>query len=96
MRHYLSFHYGPVVRDGQGNIDRSPENPVILRICNTNRPGEPAHLHYKRPHPAPYYTQSQVEGLTLTDVDMFSFVNGVFKSRAETIEMPEAMGFVLR
>ncbi|HWY56900.1 MAG TPA: hypothetical protein VNZ03_20705 [Terriglobales bacterium] len=96
-RHYFSFHYGPIVRTGKnGNPDRDASNPLVLRICNSNKSGDPPHLHYKLPHPAPYYEQGRVDGLVLEDVDMFQFVKAVFRSRAEKVDMDKAMGFTLR
>jgi len=97
LRSYFSFHYGPIVRvDKNGNIERDPSNPLELRICKSNKSCEPSHLHYKKPHPAPHYEQSRVDGLVLNEVDMFQFVKAVFRSRAEKIELDEAMGFTLR
>jgi hypothetical protein len=94
-RHYLSFHYGPIARrDSNGNIDRDSNNPLIIRICRNNK--EPAHLHYKNPHPAPHFEQSQVDGLVLEEADMFPFVRAVFRARAEKIELSEALGFITR
>ncbi len=96
-RDYLSFHYGPIINvDDNGKIDRSSSNPLVLRICKSGKSCEPPHLHYKKPHPAPHYEQSKVEGLALEDVDMFQFVEAVFRARKEGIELDAAMGFKLR
>ena len=62
----------------------------VLSLAN------PIHLHYMKPHPEPHYEQGRVEGLQLDSVDAFQFVNGVFRSRTEKIEICEAMGFTLR
>ena len=94
VRHFFSFDYGPIAgKDAKGNIDRSPRNPLVLRICKNNR--EPAHLHFKHPHPHPHYEQNRIQGLVLDNVDMFQFVKAV-RSRAEGIELDRAMGFALR
>jgi len=95
VRHYFSFHYGPIVsRNPEGKIDRSSTNALVLRICKNGR--EPIHLHFKTPHPAPHYEQGKVEGLVLEKVDMFQFVKAVFRSRAEGIDLDKAMGFTLK
>jgi hypothetical protein len=95
LRHYFSFHYGPIVdRDANGKIDRSHSNALVLRICKNGR--EPLHLHFKKPHPAPHYEQGKVVGLVLENVDMFQFVKAVFRSRAEGIDLDKAMGFTLK
>ena len=96
-RDYFSFHYGPIVHvDANGKIDRDPSNALVLRICKSTKSCEPPHLHYKKPHPAPHYEQNRVEGLVLEDVDMFRFVEAVFRARKEGIELDAAMGFRLR
>lgn len=96
-RDYLSFHYGPITQvDANGKIDRSPSNALVIRICKSTKSCEAPHLHYKKPHPAPHYEQSKVEGLVLEGVDMFQFVEAVFRARKEGIELDAAMGFKLR
>jgi hypothetical protein len=91
-RHYLSFHYGPIVRvDNGGNIERDQNNPLMIRICKS-KDGIP-HLHYRHPHPFPDYKQSQIDGLVLEDVDMFQFVQAVFRSRSNNEELHVTMGF---
>lgn len=95
-RDYFSFHYGPIVNvDASGKIDRNPSNALVLRICKSARSCEPPHLHYKKPHPAPHYEQGKVQGLVLEDVDMFRFVEAVFRARKDGIELDAAMGFKL-
>jgi hypothetical protein len=95
VRHFFSFHYGPIVRrDANGKIDRSHSNALVLRICKNGR--DPLHLHFKQPHPAPHYEQGKVVGLVLEKVDMFQFVKAVFCSKAEGIDLDNAMGFTLK
>ena len=78
--------------DSNGKIDRNQNNPLIIRICKPSGV-LPPHLHYRNPHPFPDYKQSQLNGLTLVDVDMFQFVNGIFRARSEHVEPHIAMGF---
>ena len=93
QRHIFTFHYGPIIsEDANGNIDRHHNDPVLIRF--DKKGGEPPHLHYRNPEP--HYDQSRVEGLVLDDVDMFQFVDAVFRVRSGTTDFHDVMGFTLK
>jgi hypothetical protein len=92
-RHLFTFHYGPIVRrDSDGKIDRHHTDPVLIRF--DKKAAEAPHLHYLAPEP--HYGQDQVNGLALDNVDMFQFINAVFRVRQGITEFPNALGFTLR
>ncbi|MGH9740877.1 MAG: hypothetical protein ACRD51_00850 [Candidatus Acidiferrum sp.] len=77
-RIYVAYHYGEIVNR---NMDGLPgylsADPVDIRIDSSC---SPIHLHYNAPNP--HYPNDSVQGLDLDDMDMFTFVNGIFKHRS--------------
>ena len=77
-RVYVAYHYGDIVnRDSDGLPGYLGSDPVDIRIDDSCGP---IHLHYKAQNP--HYPKEKVEGLQLDDMDMFQFVNGIFKHRS--------------
>jgi hypothetical protein len=63
-------------------------DPVDIRIDNGC---SATHLHYRSPNP--HHPQSSVKGLVLDDLDMFTFVKGVFQHRKTQKPLDEVLGF---
>lgn len=77
----VAYHYGDIVRrNPEDNLPAyldTGTDPVNIRIDNS---GAPIHLHFLAQNP--HHPQSVIEGWDLEAVDMFEFVNGIFKHRA--------------
>lgn len=92
-RHQFTLHYGPIVAwKTSGEVQPHHTDPVIIRI--DLGPNGPTHLHYGDPEP--HYYQDELEGIDLVDVDMFAFIEAIFKSRAEGTEVRNILGFRIR
>jgi hypothetical protein len=76
-RQAFAFHYGPIgAVTPDGIPDRKSNDPVDLRIDNS---GAPAHMHLRAPQP--HIGQERVDGLEMEDLDIFTFVRGIFSHR---------------
>lgn len=88
----FAYHYGPVVRVGADGVpERDSADPVDIRIDNARGP---AHLHFGSPNP--HYQQSEVEGLQLGRVDMFTFLKAILRHRSANCTIEKALGFRIR
>jgi hypothetical protein len=85
------YHYGALVGIGKdGNPTYNPKNPVDIRIDNINRP---YHMHFGAPDP--HHDQSVIKGLTLEDMDMFEFLNGIIRHRSNNKPLNKIFGFTI-
>ncbi len=91
-RIYVARHYGQIVsRSDDGLPGYLPADPVDIRIDDTCGP---IHLHYNAPNP--HHPQASIEGLDLDDLDMFTFVNGIFKHRSTNKPLDRIFKFKIR
>jgi hypothetical protein len=91
-RVYVAFHYGEIVNRGSDGLPgHKPANPVDIRIDDSC---SPIHLHYKAPNP--HHPNDSVEGIDLDDMDMFTFVDGIFKHRSKKKSLDAIFGFKIR
>jgi hypothetical protein len=95
----FAFHYGPLVRfeggggpaiDALGTPRYEAADPVDIRIDTCSK-GMEAHLHYQKQNP--HYSQTQVSGLDLSTLDIFTFLRAIIKHRANGIPLDRVLGF---
>jgi hypothetical protein len=88
-RDYFAYHYGQMVNvTDEGLAGFKSSDPVDIRIDNGCAP---AHLHFGSPQP--HHSQSAVKGLVLNELDMFTFVKGIFHHRKTQKPLDEVFGF---
>lgn len=91
-RVYVAYHYGEIVTRGPDGLPGYlAADPVDIRIDDSCGP---IHLHYNSPNP--HHSNESVENLDLDDMDMFTFVNGIFKHRAKKKPLHTIFGFRIR
>lgn len=91
-RVYVAYHYGKIVnRDSNGLPGYLASDPVDIRIDDSCGP---IHLHYNAQNP--HHPKDAVVGLDLDDMDMFMFVNGIFKHRAKKKPLDAVFKFKIR
>jgi hypothetical protein len=91
-RVYVAYHYGEIVMRGSDNLPGYlPADPVDIRIDDSCGP---IHLHYSAPNP--HHSQVSVQGLDLDDMDMFTFVNNIFKHRLTKKPLDTIFKFKIR
>jgi hypothetical protein len=91
-RVYVAHHYGDIVkRTSDGSPAYLGSDPVDIRIDDSC---SAIHLHYKSQNP--HYPNSAVEGLDLDDMDMFTFVKGIFKHRSTKKSLDAIFKFKIR
>jgi hypothetical protein len=85
----VAYHYGQIVNKGADGLPGYlGSDPVDIRIDDSC---SPIHLHYNSQDP--HHSNDSVKGLDLDDMDMFTFVNGIFKHRANKKPLHIVFGF---
>lgn len=85
----VAYHYGDIARrTSDGLPGHLGKDPVDIRIDDSC---SPIHLHYNSQNP--HHPDASVKGLDLEDLDMFTFVNGIFKHRAKKKPLHVVFGF---
>ncbi len=88
----VALHYGEIVnRAGDGLPGYLASDPVDIRIDDSCGA---IHLHYLAQNP--HHPNASVEGLDLDDMDMFTFVNGIFKHRLTKKPLDAIFRFKIR
>jgi len=88
----VAYHYGDIVRRGDDGLPgHLPADPVVMRIDDSC---SPIHLHFNAPNP--HHPNESIKGLDLDDMDIFQFVNGIFKHRATKKGLDEIFKFKIR
>jgi hypothetical protein len=91
-RVYVAYHYGEIITRGPDSLPGYlAADPVDIRIDDSC---SPIHLHYNSP--TPHHSNESVENLDLDDLDMFTFVNGIFKHRIKKKPLHVVFGFRIR
>jgi|SRR5712664_19529 len=85
----VAYHYGEITRRGPDSLPgHLASDPVDMRIDDSCGA---IHLHYNSQNP--HHPNDAVKGLDLDDLDMFGFVNGIFKHRANQKPLHVVFGF---
>jgi len=88
----VAYHYGSVVRRSDDGLPgHLGSDQVDIRIDDSCAP---IHLHFMAQNP--HYANSSIEGLDLPDMDIFAFVNGIFKHRETKKSLDKIFKFKIR
>jgi hypothetical protein len=89
QRLHFAYHYGPVTGFGKDGLpSHGSKQPVDIRIDNSV---QRVHLHFGATEP--HYFQEKVERLGMEKLDMFTFINRIFKHRATGKTLDKVFGF---
>jgi hypothetical protein len=85
----MAYHYGPTPKIGKDGVPKyDSAGPVDIRIDNSQ---QKIHLHLGTPNPHIY--QENVEKLDLAKLDMFTFMDAIFKHRSNGKPLGKVLGF---